>query len=289
MEAAKPKAKRKQQRKTDITKKTKPKQPVKAKAKSKQPVKTRTSTKTANSNLRKTLENPGDIVPDIPSVEVDFCGVELTALRYSFLRYYLIPGQPCFHNAYRSALKAGYSESTAKVESYSILREPNIQKIINANDKLTNLSLHEAAIQAIELKKQRAFYDPIDYFEEREIKMKTKDGDTYIKKGIGLKSLENMTPEQRLCIDGMDMKGQASIPVYLMPNREKELNDIIKMEADMLKSLGDNGEEETREIIMERIRIREIKRAKVPADLENEIVEGPVMTDNDTEKAHFIF
>jgi phage terminase small subunit len=280
--AAKTKAKpqkQNRQRKTNeaqkpAPQKAKPKQPVKAKAKPKpkQPAKTKTSAKAKASEK---LANSGDIVPAIQDVEVDFCGIELTPLQYSFLLYYLTPGQPCFHNAYQAALKAGYSENSAKVKPYGLLRDSTIQKIVAANDKLTQLSLHEAAKLAIEIKKQRAFYDPLDYFEEREIEMQTKDGETYTKKGVGLKPLENMTPQQRVCIDGMDLKGQGNTPVYVMPDREKNLNDIIKMDADMSKSIGDGGEEETREIIIERITIKETRRAQYPADMYDDIVEGP--------------
>jgi hypothetical protein len=94
-----------------------------------------------------------------------------------------------------------------------------------------------------------------------------------------LKPLEDMTPEQRMCIDGIDIKGQANIPVYLMADREKELNDIIKIANELAKGLGSTDEEETWEIIMERITIRETRRAQRPADIEYEIVERPDITE----------
>jgi phage terminase small subunit len=41
-----------------------------------------------------------------------------------FLEYYLIPGSPTFANAYQSAIKAGYSESTAiKITAPSVLNQ----------------------------------------------------------------------------------------------------------------------------------------------------------------------
>jgi hypothetical protein len=71
------------------------------------------------------------------------------------------------------------------------------------------------------------------------------------------------------------VKGQTSTPVYLMPDRGKELDDLIKIDRDFSKSVIDTGEEETREIIVERITIRETNRTKRPAAIEYEIVDRP--------------
>jgi hypothetical protein len=216
----------------------------------------------------------------LPASGIDFCGVKLTALRRAFLIYYVTPGQSCFHNALQSALKAGYRKATAKSDIYGLLREPDIQKIIRTNESLIHQKVHESAMRAMELKQQRAFFDPLDFFEKKEVTIKNKKGDLHIKSVMELKPLEDMTPEQRMCIDGIDIKGQANVPVYLMADREKELNDIIKIDNELAKGLGSTDEEETREIIMERITIRETRRAQRPAEIEYEIVEMP---DPDTE------
>jgi phage terminase small subunit len=228
---------------------------------------------------KKTLEDKA-VIPDSG---IDFCGVKLTALRRAFIINYVTPGQPCFHNALQAALKAGYKESVAKTEIYSVIREPDIQKIIKTNENLIHQKVHESAMRALELKQRRAFFDPLDYFQEKEIAITKKDGEEYTKSIMALKPLEEMTPEQRMCIDGIDIKGQANVPVYLMADREKELNDIIKIDNELAKGLGSTDEEETREIIMERITIRETRRAQRPADIEYEIVErpGPDMKDNE--------
>jgi hypothetical protein len=215
----------------------------------------------------------------LPESGIDFCGVKLTVLRRAFIVLYVTPGQPCFHNALQAALKAGYRKATAKSDVYGLLREPDIQKIIRANESLIHQKVHESAMRALELKQRRAFFDPLDYFQEKEITIKNK-GEEYTGSVMGLKPLEEMTLEQRMCIDGIDIKGQANVPVYLMADREKELNDIIKIDNELAKGLGSTDEEETREIIMERITIREKKRAQRPAEIEYEIVEMP---DSDTE------
>ena len=160
-------------------------------------------------------------------------------------------------------MEAGYAESTANVDAYRMLQEPDIQKVIQHNERLLHLALRESAKRAIELKQTRAFFDPSEYFEEKEITTPTKHGEI-TKTIMALKPMDEMTPEQRMCIDGIDIKGQSSIPVYIMPDRAKELNDIIKIDGELSKgaSQGDN-EEETMEIIMERLTIKKtIRKAK---------------------------
>jgi phage terminase small subunit len=212
----------------------------------------------------KNLEKPRkkEIALDIvPEAGIEFLDVKLTPLRRAFLVYYITPGQPCFQNALQSALKAGYAPSTAKVDIYVLLRDPEIQKIIRINENLIYQKLHSAAMKAIEVKQLRAFYDPEDYYEEKEITVETKNGSTYVKKVNALKNLEDMTLEQRLCIDGMDIKGNASIPVYIMADRGKELNDLIKIDNDLAKAADNSdGEEETMEIIMERLTVKKTVR-----------------------------
>lgn len=232
------------------------------------------SRKPSPGNPKKTLEKHTKSV-------IDFCGVKLTPLRRAFIVNYVTPGQPCFHNALQAALKAGYRESVAKTEIYGILQNPDIQKIIQKNESMAYQALHESAVRALELKQRRAFYDPADYFEEKEITLTNKKGEEYTKSIMALKPLQEMTPEQRMCIDGIDIKGQASLPVYLLANRERELNDIIKIDRELSKAVADTGEEETREIIMERITIRETKRRQRPADIEYEIVDRPDAAEED--------
>jgi aldehyde:ferredoxin oxidoreductase len=174
-------------------------------------------------------------------------------------------------------LKAGYKTATAKTDIYDILKEPDIQKIIKKNESIAYQALHASAMRAIELKQRRAFFDPVDYFEEKEITATTKNGDKYTKEIIALKSLEEMTPEQRLCIDGIDIKGQASIPVYVMADRGKELNDIIKIDRELSGNATADGYdiEETKEIIIERVTIRQEKRAHIPQEVDSEIIDRP--------------
>jgi phage terminase small subunit len=234
--------------------------------------------KPVTDNSHKTQKNADSSSP------VDFCGVKLTAKRRDFIIHYVTPGIPSFHNAMQAALKAGYRGATVKAEIYRLLQTPDIQKIIKKNESMAHNAIHDAAMRALELKQRRAFFDPLDYFEKQETTITNKKGDKYTKSIMALRPLEEMTSEQRMCIDGIDIKGQANIPVYLMADREKELNDIIKIDNELAKGLGSTDEEETREIIMERITIRETRRTQRPVEIEYEIVERPDPNAEDEEE-----
>ena len=233
---------------------------TKAKIKPREPIKkTRIN---QNKNEVATIETNREIA--IPESIIDFCGVDLLPRQRHFLTLYLTPGSPCFHNALQAALKAGYARDTASCNVYKLLREPVIQKILKTNEGIAQQDLSEAAKRAMELKKQRAFYDPQDFFIQKEIEIETKKG-VIIKKVLELKPIDEMTELQRMCIDGLDVKGQASIPVYIMADREKSLNDILKMDKELSGINKTNGQdiEELKEVIIERVTVRQLKRSSV--------------------------
>ena len=269
---SKPKAKSK----PVLNPKVKPKLKQAAK---KPPIKKTGAKKTVKPENNKIIGNLSEktaISKRLPDAVLDFCGVNLTKQRHDFLIYYLTPGSSCFHNALQAALKAGYSKSTASSITYQLFREPNIQKIVEANKKLGYQSIHEAAKMAIEAKKERAFFDVADYYQQKEIEIETKHG-TITKKAVEMKPFEELTElQRRYCVSDIDLKGQASIPMYVLPNKEKEQNDIIKLDAELSKTVADTGEEETKEIIIERITVRETKRAQRPLDMAYEIIDEGV-------------
>jgi phage terminase small subunit len=191
---------------------------------------------------------------------IDLCGVKLTDMQLKFIINYLTPGQPYFHNAFQSALKAGYAKYYASSNIFAFLKREDIKKIIKANEHLVHDAINSAALRALELKQQRAFFDPADYYYEEDVEIKTKGGIKTIKR-MSLKNLEEMSLEQRMVIDGVDLKGYESIPVYILPDRGKELNDLIKLSADYSKGAGSmDSEEETMEIIMERLTVKKTMR-----------------------------
>jgi len=215
----------------------------------------------------KTKQNQADI-----DSGVDFCGVKLTAKCRKFIINYITPGQHCFGNAAKAAKAAGYAKNTFRSDIYHILQTPDVQKIIQKNEAQYLREWHDRANQAREAIYVRAFFNPIDFFSKKEITRLDKDGNQYEQTTVEIKDMQNMTSEQLVCIDGITSLGQNGMPVYILPDRKKELNDIIKIDSELAKGLGSTDEEETREIIMERITIRETRRAS-----EYEIVERPVV------------
>ena len=218
---------------------TKPAKQVKSKKKAEKP--------------RKNQEKNGVLVEKTDS-QLDLCGAALNARQYNFIVNYLTPGQPCFRNALQSAIKAGYKKATASADIYTFLQTKEIQKIIKANEHLLHTAISETAKQAIELKRQRAFFNITDFYKDN----------------FEPKHLSKIPEDKRLCIDAVDVKTRT----YILPNREKELNDIIKIDSELSKGQESADVEETREIMMERITIRETTRMKqANIDIENSIIE----------------
>jgi len=241
-----------------------------AKTTSKKTVKTPVAKPEASEKTRKKLEKTV-VFP----IAIDFCGVKLNARQSAFLTYYLTPGDICYRNALKSAKKAGYANDTASVTIYQFLRKKEIQDIIKVNEDLVRQIRHDEAERAREIKRARANYDPFDFFEIVEVFVETKNGG-YNKEVLKWKPKEELTEIQRMCVDGADVKGQAGTPVYILPNRTKELDDIIKEDENYRKLLGNNdGQDvdELREVIIERVTLRQIKRASADPKFHMQILD----------------
>jgi hypothetical protein len=215
--------------------------------------------KTSVKNPRKTQEK-NDVTA------IDLCGVKLTAMQHRFILAYVSPWTDTFHNAYKAAKIAGYSEAAAKSDIYGLLHNPNMQRIIRANERLIRDDVHDGAVQALKAKLQRAFFNVKDFYQNEDVTTVHKNGDETTRLGVGLKNLDDMTEEQLICVDGVESKGFASMLTYKMPDRGKELDDIIKLDKDYAKAEAEvnvDGEEETMEIIMERLTVKKtIRKAK---------------------------
>jgi hypothetical protein len=172
----------------------------------------------------------------------------------------------------RAARKAGYTAATANVYSCKMLRDPKIKKLIQKFEAEARESVHDAAQRFVQEKIIRAdydiadYYDIVDYFNE-------KTGESSHR--FILKDLQDLTKEQRLCIDSIDAKGQNSTPIYVMADRQKERDSIIAL--DRVWNGGNKGDEydveETKEIIMERITIRQERRMKQARESDLEIID----------------
>jgi hypothetical protein len=157
-----------------------------------------------------------------------------------------------------------------------MLRSPKIQSLIQKYESQAKASVHNAAQRFIQEKITRADYDVRDFIE---IKNYTNEKTGEPKTAVTLKELETMTRDQIICIDGVDVKGQGA-PVYTLPDRQKERDSVIALDRVWNGSGNEAGQdvEEIRELIIERVTLRQEKRVKMAETAETadfEIIETP--------------
>jgi hypothetical protein len=109
-----------------------------------------------------------------------------------------------------------------------------------------------------------------------EEEIETKYGVTTREK-LKWKPKDELDEMQRQCVDTGDVKGQFGTPVYILADKEKALDDIIKEEKEYLKATGDEGQdiEELKEVIIERVTIRQMKRASADTSFQSRIFDRP--------------
>jgi hypothetical protein len=204
----------------------------------------------------------------------DWGDEKLTDKQRQFVFYYTWPGQDGFHCAMRAAKKAGYGQAVANSLVYKMLRDPKIQKLIQKFEGQAKTAVHDAAQRFIQEKIIRADYDVKDYYDISEYSNE-KTGE--VSKKFNLKDLRDLTKEQRICIDGIEAKGQQSTPVFIFADRQKERDSIIALDAAW--NGGNKGNEydveETKEIIMERITVRQERRMKRSREIDFDIMDAP--------------
>jgi hypothetical protein len=180
-----------------------------------------------------------------------------------FVVWFCMPQTEYYHCALKAARKAGYTKNTANVAAHKMRRDPKIEKMIKQfEDAIGKINIIDAAQRFLQEKIIQGDYDIKDFYETREYETKTGE----IRKRLMLKDLDDLTPEQRLCIDGIDVKGQQGTLVYMLPDREKVRDSLI---AYAKKENAENGDDEfDTETIAEiikgniQIKIKEINRNK---------------------------
>jgi len=237
--------------------KAKPKTAPKAKPKAlTQPKKKETSQKSIKDT---SLRLPDNAVIDLNAY--DWGGEKLTDNQKLFVIWYATPGQECYHRVMRAAKKAGYTKNTAHVEAYKLRNDPRIDKLIRQfEENIGKVDIIDTAQRWIHEKITRGDFDIKDYYET--VTYEDKLGRP--QKKLILKDLEKLTPEQRLCVDGIDVKGQKETMIYVLPDRAKERETFIAMVRKWeMDDSNTDGEEETMEIIMERLTLKKtIRREK---------------------------
>jgi phage terminase small subunit len=206
------------------------------------------------------------LMPDGSMIDLDsydWGKDKLTDKQKLFVVWFCMPQTEYYHQAMKAARKAGYTPKTAGYLACNLRRDPRIEKLIKQfEDAIGKRNLIDAAERFLQEKIIRADFDVRDFY--KTIEYTNKIGET--KKQLILKDMEELTPEQRLCIDGIDVKGQKGIMIYTLPDREKIRDSLI---AHAKKENVENGDEEfDTETIAEiikgniQIKIKEINRNK---------------------------
>jgi hypothetical protein len=206
------------------------------------------------------------LMPDGSMIDLDsydWGKDKLTEKQKLFVVWFCMPQTEYYHQAMKAARKAGYTPKTANYLACHLRRDPRIEKLIRQfEDTLGKQHLVDAAERFLQEKIIRADFDIKDFYETKEYKDRI--GET--KKQLILKDIEELTWEQRLCIDGIDIKGQKGEMVYTLPDREKIRDSLI---AHAKKESLENGDDEfDAETIAEiikgniQIKIKEINRNK---------------------------
>jgi hypothetical protein len=190
------------------------------KAKSKKPVK-----------VKKRPSNeftlPDGVILDTSTLDTG--GSKTTEKEKRFVFYYTFPGTDAFQCMARAAARAGYKDAAAA--GYKLRSKPNVAAAIkHVMDSKVKIDLEEEYHKIIELKKRRIHYDIGEYVEKREKHLRDKEGSIIATVEVEeLKDLEELTPEQRQAIDGMDYKGTQGIRIYNFADRDRAMADVINL------------------------------------------------------------
>lgn len=202
-------------------------------------------------------EKKTDTLPDGSVLDLDnYDWGEYKDLKKSkklYVIWFTLPNQEAFNNYTRAALKAGYARNSAyQIRSLIRADEKWSNCIKMFEDRIVKTSVANAYKQAIQEKIKRATYNVKDFYETKEVENKD-TGETYNR--IVAKSLEDIDGESASVIDNVEIN-QSGIATFKLPNKEKELNDIIKLNAEIneQKSTGDYDVETTVETIKDNLK-----------------------------------
>ena len=151
----------------------------------------------------------------------DYGDVKLTQKEKLFILWYTYPASSSYHDSAKSARKAGYSQKNARMSGYNLRHNPKIAPLIAQFDKdVVKTGIEDAYHRIIQRKIARSEFKGLDFYNIENGKIHT---------SVTIKKPEELTEEQKLCIDGLEFVGQQSIPNYKLPNRTAEENKLIEL------------------------------------------------------------
>jgi hypothetical protein len=196
----------------------------------------------------------------------------LTEKQKQFVFYFTWPGQDGFHCAAKAANKAGYSKTTAHTHACKMLRSAKIKKLIQKFESEAKSNVHDAAQRFIQEKITRADYSVRDFFDVHD-GINEKTGRPW--RVFLPKAPESLTVEQLLCVENIQTSRGAGNIVFA--DRQKERDAVIALDRAWNGEGGRAGQdlEEIREVIIERVTMRQEKRVKRADADDFEIKDAP--------------
>lgn len=165
---------------------------------------------------------------------IDFGEDRYTEKEKLFIFWYTFPEGGTFHNATGSVRKAGYNTYQ---RGWDIRTKPKIQKgIQQVENKFLKVRLEEAFTKIVEKRINRIDFDVADFYKVEKIKKGKKTI-----KYTTIKPLDELTPEQRACIDGLDFTGPRGIENYKLPDRRTEENSLMQLYEKLTDNKSGNG------------------------------------------------
>ena len=192
-------------------------------------------------------EKQTNTLPDGSIIDLDsydWGDFKLNKRQKLFCIWYATPNQSGFQNPTKAAQKAGYSNGSAFRAKWNLLRDvPDIGKFIKKlTDDCIKVNLEEAAKKLMQQKIARANYNVRDFYEIKEIE-NPETGE--IRTITAVKPINELTQEQAQLIENVEFTN-TGIPTYKLPNKEKEINEVIKLSAELNKeSASDDFDIET--------------------------------------------
>ena len=248
--AATVKTKKKSAPKPKAKPKASPKsKPVPKPAGKKTPVKPRAKPKSKDESLKL----PDNVCID-PST-YDWGNEKLTDNQKLFIIWFATPGQECYRKGMKAARKAGYTAKTAHAVAYKLRKELD-RHIQLFEESVGKVNIIDTAQRWLHEKVIRGDYKTLDFY--KTVEYEDKLGQPQQK--MILKSAEELTPEQHLCIDGIDVKGQQGTPIFNLPDREKVRDSLINF---VQKSQGGGDDEYNFETVAEIIKVNIRVKSKV--------------------------
>lgn len=153
--------------------------------------------------------------------------------------WYTTPGQNGYKNPTVAAQKAGYSTKTSYVAKHKLIKEnPTVLKLIQKfTDEQIKVSVKEAVDKLVSARINRATYNIKDFYQNKDII--TESGD--VRSITTIIPLEDIDAEKASIIDNVEITN-TGIPTYKLPNREKEMSELIKLNEQLNGDTSKGGE-----------------------------------------------